>query len=70
MSFLENCIIPFYRSIRFLYFLTNKRELLTSLRVLHVYFYSVTVFSVRVTISHMVMDLFQHTLSENKRINC
>lgn len=42
-------------------FILIKQECLTPLRVLHLYFYSVTVFSVRGTISHMAVDLFQHT---------
>lgn len=51
----------FTRVSGFSIFFTNKRERLTPLGVLHVYFYSVTVF--RATISHMAMDLFQNTHS-------
>ena len=65
MSFLGNYIIPF------IYKYLVSQECLTPLRVLDLYFYSVTVFSVRGTISHMAVDLFQHThtLSENKGMN-
>lgn len=71
MSFLENCIIPFlYQYPVSQFFLVMKQELLPPLRVLHVYFYSVSFQHRNHNQSYGYGSLPAQTLSENKGMNC